>query len=72
MITLVCSYSLESVLDDDTPAHSFHSLMQDLSTITRNTCRTPNGTNDALTFQITTTPTAKQKRAIELINQIKP
>ena len=60
------------MLDDGTPAHSLHSLMQDLSTITRNTCRTPNGTKDAPTFQLTTTPTVKQKRAIELINQIKP
>ena len=60
------------MLDDGTPAHSFHSLMQDLSSITRNTCRTPNGAQDAPTFQVTTTPTAKQKRAIELIDQIKP
>ena len=60
------------MLDDGTPAHSFHSLMQDISTITRNTCRTPNSAKDAPTFQITTLPTAKQKRAIELMNQIKP
>ena len=60
------------MLDDGTPAHSLHLLMQDLSTITRNTCRTPNGAQDAPTFQLTTTPTAKQKRAIELVNQIKP
>ncbi len=59
------------MLDDGTPAHSFHSLMQDLSTITRNSCRTPNGAKDAPTFQITTTPTAKQKRALDLISQIK-
>jgi transposase len=59
-------------LDDGTPAHSFQSLMQDLSSITRNTCRTPHGGKDAPTFQITTTPTTKQKRAIELIDQIKP
>ena len=60
------------MLDDGTPAHSFRSLMQDLSTITRNTCRAHNGATDAPTFQLTTTPTAKQRRAIELINQIKP
>jgi hypothetical protein len=59
-------------LDDGTPAHSFHSLMQDLSSITRNTCRTPHGGKDAPTFQITTTPTTQQKRAIELTDQIKP
>jgi transposase len=60
------------LLEDGTAAHSFHSLMQDLSSITRNTCRTNNGAKDAPTFQITTTPTAKQKRAIQLIDQIKP
>lgn len=60
------------LLEDGTPAHSFHSLMQDLSSITRNTCRTPNATKDAPTFQITTTLTVGQKRAIELIDQIKP
>lgn len=59
------------MLDDGTPAHSFHSLMQDLSTITRNSCRTPNGAKDAPTFQITTTPTAKQKHSLDLISQIK-
>jgi len=58
-------------LDDGTPVHSWHSLMGELSTIVRNTCRAPNGAVDAPTFQITTTPTAKQKRALDLINQIK-
>ena len=59
-------------LDDGTPVHSFHSLMGELSTIVRNTCRAPNGPDDAPTFQITTTPNTKQKRALELINLIKP
>ena len=58
-------------LDDGTPVHSWHSLMGELSTIVRNTCRAPNGADGAPTFQITTTPTPKQKRALELINQIK-
>jgi hypothetical protein len=56
----------------ENPFPSFQSLMQDLSSITRNTCRTPNGVKDAPTFQISTTPTTEQKRAIELIDQIKP
>ena len=59
------------MLDDGTPVHSWHSLMAELSTIVRNTCRAPNGPADAPTFQITTTPNPKQKRALELINQIK-
>ena len=63
-----CSHTL----DDGTPVHSFHSLIGELSTIVRNTCRAPNGPDDAPTFQITTTPNPKQKRALELINLIKP
>ena len=59
-------------LDDGTPAHSFHCLMGELSTIVRNTCRAPNGPVDAPTFEVTTTANTKQKRAIELIDQIKP
>ena len=59
------------MLDEGTPVHSFHSLMGELSTIVRNTCRAPNGADDAPTFQITTTPNPKQKRALELIGQIK-
>ncbi len=58
-------------LDDGTPAHSFQTLMQALSTIVRNTCRAPNGAEDAATFEITTTPNPAQKRALELIGQIK-
>ena len=45
--------------------------MGDLSTIVRNTCRAPNGPADAPTFEITTTPNPKQKRALELIGLIK-
>ncbi len=58
-------------LVDGTPVHSWHSLMGDLSTIVRSTCRAPNGADDAATFQITTTPNPKQKRALELIGHIK-
>jgi len=58
-------------LDDGTPVHSFQTLMQDLQTIVRNTCRTQKGAQDAPTFQITTTANPKQKHALELIAQIK-
>ena len=57
-------------LDDGTPAHSFSTLMDELSTIVRNTCRAPQLANDAATFLITTQPSPKQRRAIELIQQI--
>ncbi|MEO7812059.1 MAG: IS1634 family transposase [Usitatibacter sp.] len=58
-------------LDDGTPAHSFSTLMSELSTIVRNTCRTPQAGPEAPTFEILTTPNAKQQRAFELINHIK-
>jgi transposase len=58
-------------LDDGTPAHSFATLLGELATIVRNTCRTPNAGPDAPTFEIVTTPNAKQKRALELIQQIR-
>ena len=46
--------------------------MADLSTVVRNGCRTPDGPGNAPTFDITTTPNSKQKRALDLINLIKP
>ena len=58
-------------LEDGTPAHSYATLMKDLETVVRNTCRTPKSAGDAPSFQITTIPTDKQKRALELIGQIK-
>jgi transposase len=58
-------------LDDGTPAHSFSTLLSELSTIVRNTCRTPHPGPDAPTFEVLTTPNAKQKRALELIQQIR-
>ena len=60
-------------LPDGTPAHSFRTLMQDLSTIVRNTCRTPGaGVDvDAPTFPITTIASAKQKQALDLLDSIR-
>ena len=57
-------------LHDGTPVHSFSTLMAELATIVRNTCRTPNAGSDAPTFDLLTTPNAKQRRALELIQQI--
>ena len=57
-------------LDDGTPAHSFATLQQELATIVRNTCRAPNAGNEAPTFNITTIPNPKQRRAFELLNAI--
>ena len=58
-------------LDDGTPAHSFATLLAELGTLVRNTCRTPHAGPDAPTFEVLTNPNAKQKRALELIQQIK-
>ena len=62
---------LRRTLEDGTPTHSFQTLMKELETIVRNTCRTAKSVGDTPTFQITTMPSDKQKRALELINQIK-
>jgi len=59
-------------LADGTPAHSFSTLMAELATIVRNTCRTPNAGVQAPTFDIVTTPSALQRRALELIQTIRP
>ena len=57
-------------LDDGTPAHSFATLLGELSTIVRNTCRTPHAGPEAPTFNVVTTPNPKQLRALELLQQI--
>jgi hypothetical protein len=57
-------------LDDGTAVHSFATLLGDLATIVRNTCRTPQAGADAATFDVLTIPSLKQKRALELIQQI--
>jgi transposase len=55
-------------LEDGTPAHSFTTLMDELSTIVRNTCRAPQA--DTPAFEILTTPSSKQQRALELVQNI--
>jgi transposase len=63
---------LGRTLEDGSPAHSFQTLMAQLQTIVRNTCCTQKSADDAPTFELVTLPTEKQKRALELIGQIKP
>jgi hypothetical protein len=58
-------------LDDGTPVHSFATLLTELATLVRNSCRTPNAGADAPTFDLVTTPNPKQRRALELIQQIR-
>jgi transposase len=57
-------------LDDGTPVHSFSTLMAELSTLVRNTCRVPDKT-DASDFEAHTTPPPAQRRALDLIEQIR-
>jgi hypothetical protein len=52
-------------LDDGTPVHSFRTLLEELSTIVRNTCRVP---QTASTFPMLTIPNDLQLRARELID----
>jgi hypothetical protein len=59
-------------LDDGTPAHSFSTLLAELAAIVRNTCRTPQAAPEAPTFELTTTPNETQKRALNLIEQLRP
>jgi transposase len=60
------------LLDDDEPAHSFATLMAEMATLVRNTCRTPSARADAPTFELLTTPSAHQQRALALIQAIQP
>jgi transposase len=57
-------------LADGSPVHSFATLMSELATLTRNTCRTPDAGPDAPTFNVITTANPQQRRALELIQQI--
>jgi hypothetical protein len=60
------------LIDDDQPAHSFATLMAEIATLVRNTCRTPSAGVDAPTFEVLTTATEHQQRALALIQAIQP
>ena len=57
-------------LDDGTEAQSFQTLLAELSTIVRNVCRRKQAPTEEKTFNITTTPSERQQRAFDLIEQI--
>ncbi len=57
--------------EDGTPVHSFATLMAEMATIVRNTCRTPSAGPEAPTFDIVTTANVTQRRALELIQRIR-
>jgi transposase len=58
-------------LDDGSPVHSFSTLMAELATIVRNTCRAPQAGPEAPTFALTTTPELQQRRALDLLKAIR-
>jgi transposase len=59
-------------LPDGTPVHSFRTLMEELGTIVRNTCRPPGQGDTALAFPLVTIPTVKQRHALQLLEAIVP
>jgi hypothetical protein len=59
------------LLPDGSPAHSFRTLLNELATLVRNTCRRTNADPDEGTFEIDTTPNAKQRHALALIDAIR-
>jgi transposase len=52
------------------PVHSFRTLLEELSTLVRNTCRMLGAAAPSATFESLSTPTSLQRRAFELINRI--
>jgi transposase len=57
-------------LADGTAAHSFATLMAELATLVRNTCRAPNAGPDAPSFELITTASALHQRAFALVQTI--
>jgi transposase len=56
-------------LSDGTPVHSFRTLLDELSTVVRNTCRTT-ACVEAPAFTIVTRPNATQNHALKLLDAI--
>jgi transposase len=56
-------------LADGAPVHSFRTLLEDLTAVVRNRCRT-RGQTDGPTFPVVTTPTPAQRRAFDLLKGI--
>ena len=57
-------------LRDGSPVHSFQTLLQELSTIVRNSCQPSSSASASSTFQMTTTPNPTQHRALQLLQSI--
>lgn len=57
-------------LRDGTPVHSFRTPLHELSTIVRNTCAARTGTHNSAAFQMTTTSSPVQQRALQPLQSI--
>lgn len=55
---------------DGAPLHSLRTLLAELATRVRNTCRTPSATEHPATFELLTVPTNLQRTALELVSHI--
>lgn len=55
---------------DGAPVHSLRTLLSSLSTVVRNTCRRQGAPATEPTFEMNTTPTDEQRKALELIRGI--
>jgi len=53
------------------PAQSWRTLMQELSTLVRNTCRAPSAGPDAPSFELASKANATQQSALDLIQMIR-
>ena len=56
---------------DGEPVHSVRTLLAELATLVRNTCRTPGAPAPSATFEILTIPSPLQRRAFELAENIR-
>jgi transposase len=70
--TLAQDKASSHTLADGTAAHSFSTLMAELATVVRNTCRTPGAAPDAPTFDVITTAHPLHQRALALAQAITP
>ena len=58
--------------DDGTPLHSFRTLLRDLASVVRNTCRRAGAGTDEPTFELDTILTPVQHEATERLRSISP
>jgi hypothetical protein len=63
--------ALTHTLPDGTPAHSFRTLVEELSTIVRSVCRAPAAAEGAPTFTLVTRPKPKHQQAFDLLEAIR-